>query len=548
MAIGKGFDVLILLEHGVRKPGGLQGDLEYIPFNRDAPEQCFPKVLEMLSVLSPKPAGQSAVAADVVVSAEKVATDDDSLSTPDETWNRDKFERAIFLAVHKSDDAQIRLLDEAYRKTGDFAEDDHAATWQAFIEWARISFGKGGQLKRLKTLADANPTSEKTLFFLGRAYEQFDQHERSAEAFASAMRAAKSPARKAKCASNAVSQFHLAKNRGKVDATLADLRKLSADTPSLEPILAEAVQTIVEADKDEQFTIALLERRMELNPDDHSTRFALAYKQSMAGDEAIALHHYLRIPYSERNAMTWNNIGAAAEQLGLPAKSVTAYERAAAMGETLAMSNLGSKFMNAGFLELAREQCDNALKNPPAHQNIGHLFTSLASFEETERSKQAEILAGTQSRLFHLQQLGRAATLETPAEIGEDWQGPDCALKLVRKEDRISLKGTYERENSLLSALLSPSIFGVSGASPPPVTKSKYSISYFGQLRGRAVIGEMKRERDGASLLESSGDAQMFMILSDDGSEISVVEMASSRNPVVQVFKRVQLLSAHFKG
>jgi tetratricopeptide (TPR) repeat protein len=417
------------------------------------------------------------------------------------------------------------------------SERDNASTWQAFIEWARIVIGKGGQLKRLQQLADSNPESDQTLFYLGRALQQFDQHQLAGDAFLSAMRATESPKKKAKRASDAISQFHAAKNKRNVDETLAELRKLVVGTPSLEAILTEAVQGIVEADKDEPFTIALLERHMELNPDDYDARFRLAFKQSEAGNEVISLHHYCKIPPGERHGMTWNNIGATADQLGLPAKSVAAYNRAAKMGETLAMSNLGFKLMNIGFLELAREQCSNASKNPNPHANVGRLITSLASVEDNEQSHQDDVLNGVD-----LRRLGRAATLETPEKIAEDWQGSDCVLKFTRRDDRITLEGTYEREVGLglLSALSVP----IAGVAALPVPKRKHSVSYSGKIRGLAVIGEVRRERDGASLLESSGEQKMFMILSEDGDEISVFEGADSSDPVVHVLKRVHLLKA----
>ncbi|MEH2504989.1 tetratricopeptide (TPR) repeat protein [Bradyrhizobium sp. AZCC 1578] len=375
----------------------------------------------------------ASVAADAASPKELIAVEDQSLSTPDESWHRDRFDSAIFVAIHQKDDAQVKLLDEAYRRLDHFSEGDNASTWQASIEWARIIFGKGGQLKRLQKLADSNPESDQTLFYLARAYVQFDQYQLAGDTFLSAMRATKSLETKAKRASDAISQFHKAKNKKKVDETLAELRKLVVSAPSLEAILTEAVQGIVEADKDEPFTIALLERHMELNPDDHDARFRLAYKQSEAGNEAISLHHYYKIPSGERHGMAWNNIGATADQLGLPTKAVAAYKRAAKMGETLAMSNLGVKLMNIGFLELAREQCNDALKNPKPHPNVGHLVTSLASVEDNEQSHQKDLLDGVESQVLYLQRLGRAATLDTPDEIAEDWEGPDCALKLIRK-------------------------------------------------------------------------------------------------------------------
>ena len=47
LAIGRKMEVILLIEHGVQKPGGLQGDLEYIEFSRESPEKSFVKILEM---------------------------------------------------------------------------------------------------------------------------------------------------------------------------------------------------------------------------------------------------------------------------------------------------------------------------------------------------------------------------------------------------------------------------------------------------------------------------------------------------------------------
>jgi hypothetical protein len=49
LAIGRGLRVVLLLEAGVEKPGGLQGNIEYIEFSRDSPEACFTKILEMVT-------------------------------------------------------------------------------------------------------------------------------------------------------------------------------------------------------------------------------------------------------------------------------------------------------------------------------------------------------------------------------------------------------------------------------------------------------------------------------------------------------------------
>jgi len=54
LAVGLNMDLILLLENGVREPGGLQGNIEYIPFNREAPEKSFNKILEMIKSILPK--------------------------------------------------------------------------------------------------------------------------------------------------------------------------------------------------------------------------------------------------------------------------------------------------------------------------------------------------------------------------------------------------------------------------------------------------------------------------------------------------------------
>jgi len=62
LAIGRGMQLMLLLEQDVRRPGGLQGNHEYIFFNRNAPERSFQQILETLRSLMPKMVGTTAEA------------------------------------------------------------------------------------------------------------------------------------------------------------------------------------------------------------------------------------------------------------------------------------------------------------------------------------------------------------------------------------------------------------------------------------------------------------------------------------------------------
>ena len=73
-------------------------------------------------------------------------------------------------------------------------------------------------------------------------------------------------------------------------------------------------------EKRDEILTGTMERLLDLDPADIDIRFALAYKYSEQGSHDLAAMHYARILYAERTAGTWNNLGVAFDQIGLPAK------------------------------------------------------------------------------------------------------------------------------------------------------------------------------------------------------------------------------------
>lgn len=461
------------------------------------------------------------------------------ISTPDDTWDRDDYKREILRAIRTNNDDRISAIDTAYRKTLDYTCADNASTWEAYIEFARIYFGKGGQLKQLQKLAAANPGSAETLSFLAAAYAQFDRHRMAADSYLAAMDVTTNNEQKAKHAASAVRQLKKDNDEPRMLEALKRLRAVVLQEPELEVILLEVIRQVTNGDEPSPFAIPLLERQIELTPDDHNLRFELAYKQSEAGYKNIALHHYLKIPNGDRGSETWNNIGATFDDLEIRVKSVAAYKKSAAMGNTLAMSNLGNKFLQVGFLELARDQCAAALQDSAPHPNVGHLITALASAEQKERSRQEELLKGIENRVAHLRRLGRAATFETPAEIAEKWQGAECSFKLERNGRKITLQGQYEAVVGGLLAGLATKPGNSTGLGAASLPKAKHTIRYSGRLQGLAVTGTVKRERDGATLLTSSDESPAFMFLSENGDEITLIEQPYSDSPAIFALKRL---------
>src|ERR1700724_922347 len=79
LARGRSLELILFVEEGLRPPGGLQGDIEYIPFRRDLPESSFGKFLEMIKALIPKAPDTLATSREEASSA---ASDLERSSTP----------------------------------------------------------------------------------------------------------------------------------------------------------------------------------------------------------------------------------------------------------------------------------------------------------------------------------------------------------------------------------------------------------------------------------------------------------------------------------
>lgn len=79
------------------------------------------------------------------------------------------------------------------------------------------------------------------------------------------------------------------------------------------------------------------------------------------------------------------------EHFELASKAVDAYRMAEERAETLAMSNLAQKFINAGFLKEAEEICDRAMKVKDYDKNVPSAISRIKGLPEVEEKKAKEI-------------------------------------------------------------------------------------------------------------------------------------------------------------
>nr|MDP2190661.1 hypothetical protein [Rhodoferax sp.] len=533
LAIGLKLNVILLVEQGVKAPGALQGNLEYITFDRDAPERCFGKILEMISALSPK-ADLATTAKPASKATASELKDDDPPQTQEDftivkpNWVRRDFELAYWKTVVLDKNEQAKIISHAYLAGALTLTDQDKTSWAAFEEYTHLLFARGGDFVRLKNLAEANPTNRDVSYYLGEIYDQYSDHEKAALAFTSAAKSPKNTDDELMLLGKTAAAYQNAKLPDAAVALIGSMRSKATDNGRGEKAILDALVEVSKISKDDFVLISAMERVLELDPTDKETRFSLAYKYSDMEEDELATFHYSRIPLHDRSAIAWNNLGVSLDRLGLRGKAIAAYRESEDGGETLAMSNLANKLIEAGFLIEAQKICDIALSKEDYHKNVGATLGRLKELPDEEEKSELEVFSKASIKSDFYRQLGSALSRSFPLNPPAVWQGKRGALSLVVDGHNFTLTGTYEDR---ATGIIGMALRGLSGAGSDNDAKPvRRIIQYTGVLRGSALLGKVSRKRlDDAhavrSLLGSIDDSQQVLMFFDaEQKKLNVLE------------------------
>lgn len=466
---------------------------------------------------------------------------DDQWTTPRHEWKRRDYEFAFMHMLAMDNTAGANQISDEYLATEMGAQQPNQKSWHAYVEYIRLVSGKGGQLATLKRLSDEDPKNSDILSYLAHAYRQYQQDGESARVFENAAQEAEDICVKLKLLHKAASAHQRARNSEAAWKVIARMKSMAINTGGVETEVLRAQRKVAEIAKNDEVLIGVMERLLAVDPADNDTRFALAYKCSELGNEDLALFHYSKIPAVERSAVTWNNLGVAYDQLGLPAKSVTAYRKAEEMSETLAMSNLANKLVGVGFLPEAQQLCDIALAIKDYHKNAAITVGRLKEVPTEEQNKETELLEKARPISDFYKEVGRAVAKLEPATLSGRWQGPDCVLDVTLTGITFTATGSYELSLNILGALLAGSGKASSEDDSAPI---RYRVEYRGKAVGCAIMASVIRRRDDElaqirALLASSDDEhKVVMVLTDDGNELRVLEKGKSNSQQFYSLKR----------
>ena len=128
-----------VLENEVRAPGGLYGNLEYIPFSRDNPYSSFEKFLQMLGAINPKDKPEAATSMESKTpstESEKVAPIEGDWE-PQPDWSVSKYHNMASGLISVKDEAGLKRLDASFR-TSPHASAKGISLWEG-----RLAFTQG---------------------------------------------------------------------------------------------------------------------------------------------------------------------------------------------------------------------------------------------------------------------------------------------------------------------------------------------------------------------------------------------------------------------
>ena len=179
-ALGRKMDLLLLLENTLSRPGGLQGDVEHISFNRIEPEKTFKKILEMITCLMPKKeitkVGQVEKPFKQEEKKELKITEEKETQDISNDWDEFDYEHELILAVIKKDKGREEELTKNFISNKCKQDEYKQISWEAHRLYYHFIFLNEDVLQKVKDLLSRNPNDRILHSYIGEIYEDYKNY------------------------------------------------------------------------------------------------------------------------------------------------------------------------------------------------------------------------------------------------------------------------------------------------------------------------------------------------------------------------------------
>jgi len=459
-AFGRELKIILLIEKGLRLPGGLQGNLEYIEFERDSPEKVFKKILEMIQDLIPKTQDKM----NIQIEQKNIPKNKIEESLKDEnkqeysieikdTWEKGDFIKGLIDAVIFEDDEKRNEIVEKYSEKFCLDNPEEKMAFKAKSLHYNYLANKVNNLDEIKSILSKYPKNPELNQILGNIYENCDQYELAFSHYYKASKYSLKSEDKIRNLSNAINAY-IKQDKHDFHKYLDEMIEMDTDKNNKE-IFYKSISQIADKDRNNFLYTLALEAAINDNPLDNNSRFDLAYKYSEINKNELSYYHYKFLcNHSDKNSSYLNNLGVSAANLQLDGKSVEVYRKAEEQNETLAMSNLAYKFIEQGFYKEAEEICNKGLKIKDYHKNIVAALSAIENNKKTEADKDKKYCEEVESLRKTMIHISGGLFKKSVRHFKNKYSHPDCILNVSTKDNIVKFTGHYKRRNLLSSLLL----------------------------------------------------------------------------------------------
>jgi tetratricopeptide (TPR) repeat protein len=456
-AMGKGMNLIFLIEDVLNTVGGLQGDLGFIRFSRNNPELCFSEINEMISSLVKQQAKTGGEVIEKSKPQEVTETEKTIEETPDELKEK-KTKNIIeeLLSAIKRGDEEKEV--ELYGKKLKECEGDKnkEISFKSFYYAMRHTINGVDELENLSKLSYENPEYSKPHYWRGVLLENYHDYEKAYDEFSQA--AIKSKDDIDKTANLCKASTALIKAKKYTQAREIILKRFQGINKNSTRENVELLKTLAKIELAEGKTdryFSFCENALKLNPSDADLRFELASTYSKYDKHSSSLHHYKILSENVPNSANWNNLGVELSEFELAGKSVDAYLKSKELGGTTAMGNLAYKLIDIGFYGEAKKYIQEALKHDNCSSNVSSSLSSLESKKYGEDDKEQELLLDVPSRIMFRVKYAEAYTriTEMPSLQGR-WKTKHGDVHVAITERQFTATGKFEQPKIGLAAVL----------------------------------------------------------------------------------------------
>ncbi len=422
----------------------------------------------------------------------------------------------------KAEQAYARMKDSD-RETKERINDE------AFYLFLRFKHKQDTEsLAQLEKLAADNPKSN-AYSLVGSCYSFSGDYSRAAEAYeTSAQHATDQKGRILGLTSASKALFRAGK---KERAFSLLMNELSKDESSE---LYEGLAELFQMNGDHELRALALEKALEQKPNDKGILFSAAYSFGEAKQGRLALLHYKTLlDFSPDAAISLNNLGVQYQEQDMHILSVSSYDKAAELGETLAMANLAYKYMNAGFLGHASAILSKAMSKEDVHPNVGSALAALSKKQEDEKSQEQGFLESAREQRRFNSEFAQAYFVASAggSQFAGDWKVNEKRhLTVTVSGSRMT--ATWKFTGKLVSALSADNV-----------------EKFEGEIQNRGVrVDIMKLEPkwdfvQGKTIEEWVKKGSGLGFVSPDGPELRFILFRSSDAPSYLRFKKINQAS-----